>query len=140
MIRQIAWKVLQAAVMVFVTVYVFQNLWEDTRPNLRIIVALVAGVLAAAAVTAVINETCSRRPWPFRAIQLILLLGCVLLGWKENPIGAIVFGLLTTLSITIAIDMGIALVARIKARLARPPREEPTVQKPKAGRKVLTPP
>jgi len=72
-----------------------------------------------------------------------LLFTCVFLGWKQDPIGAIVFGLLTALSITITIDMAIALVARIRAKLARsslPPMEEPTVQRSKAGQKALTPP
>jgi hypothetical protein len=139
MIKQIAWKVLQAAVMIYVAVYVYQNLWEDTPPHLSGMVAIISGVLAAAALTAVIYEACSRRPWPIRAIQLILLLTCVFLGWTQNPIGAVVFGLLTTLSITVTIDMAVALVGRVRAKFSRSPMKEPAVHMSKAGQRALTP-
>jgi hypothetical protein len=111
--KQLAWKLLQAAVAIYVALYVYQHNWGDS-PGISLILGIVFGILAAAALTAIVHEACLPRAWPIRTTQLLVLLGVSIVGWKQNPILAVIVGLLTALAITATIDMTGALVARIR--------------------------
>jgi hypothetical protein len=71
---------------------------------------------------------------------LLVLLAISILGWKDDPVWAVIVGLLSALTVTIVIDMAIALVARVKAslvRVSRPPMQEQAVKRSKVGHRPL---